>query len=250
MDQDNALIFEDNAPDGADHWFEALAVRVSDILDQIGVPYCRGGVMAKNPQWRGSLGTWRRRIADWIQQSNPQDLLSVDIFFDMRGVHGDVALTDLLRREAFDAAQGNAGFAKLLLEAAGQVEPGRNWFGGFRTVEGRIDLKKTGLFGLVSIARTLAILHHVSERSTPARLAGVKNVMQKSESELDALLEAQGVFLDLILKQQITDLERGRPPSNAVEVKGLSRRDREHLRAALQAVENMDELGRDLLFKT
>ena len=74
--------------------------------------------------------------------------------------------------------------------------------------------------------------------------------MQESESELDALVEAQGVFLDLILKQQIADLERGRPPSNAVEVKGLSRRDREHLRAALQAVENLDELGRDLLFKT
>ena len=250
MDQDNALIFEDNAPDGADRWFEALAVRVSDILDQIGVPYCKGGVMAKNPQWRGSLGTWRKRIGDWIQQSNPQGLLSVDIFFDLRGVHGDVALADLLWREAFDAAQGNAGFAKLLLEAAGQVEPGRNWFGGFRTVEGRIDLKKTGLFGLVSIARTLAIRHHVIERSTPARLAGIKSVVQESESELDALVEAQGIFLDLILKQQIADLERGRPPSNAVEVKGLSRRDRERLRGALQAVENLDELGRSLLFKT
>jgi DNA polymerase-3 subunit epsilon/CBS domain-containing protein len=249
MDQDNALIFEDDTPDGADRWFEALAVRVSDILDQIGVPYCKGGVMAKNPQWRGSLGTWRRRIGDWIQQSNPQGLLSVDIFFDMRGVHGEVALADLLWREAFDAAQGNAGFAKLLLEAAGKVEPSRNWFGSFRTLDGRIDLKKTGLFGLVSIARTLAIRHHVIERSTPARLAGIKSVVRESENELDALIEAQGVFLDLILKQQIADLERGRPPSNAVEVKGLSRRDRERLRAALQAVENLDELGRGLLFK-
>jgi DNA polymerase-3 subunit epsilon/CBS domain-containing protein len=75
-------------------------------------------------------------------------------------------------------------------------------------------------------------------------------VVQESESELDALMEAQSMFLDLILKQQIADLERGRPPSNAVEVKGLSGRDRERLRAALQAVENLDELGRDLLFKT
>jgi len=167
----------------------------------------------------------------------------------MRGVHGEIALADLLWREAFDAAQGNAGFAKLLLEAAGQSEPGRNWFGGFRTVEGRIDLKKTGLFGLVSTARTLAIRHHVSERSTPARLAGIKSVVQEVESELDNLVEAQGVFLDFILKQQIADLQRGWPPSNAVEIKGLSRRDRERLRAALQVGENLDELGRDLLFK-
>ena len=100
----------------------------------------------------------------------------------------------------------------------------------------------------MSIARTLAIRYHVSEWSTPARLTGVKRVVQESECELDSLVEAQGVFLDLILKQQITDLERGRPPSNAVEIKGLSLRDRKRLRAALQSVENLDELGRDLLF--
>jgi len=250
MDQDNALVFDDKAPDGADRWFDALAVHIANILHDVGVPYCKGGVMAKNPQWRGSLGTWRERIGDWIQRSTPQDLLSVDIFFDLRGVHGDLELADTLWREAFDAAHGNAGFSKLLIEAAGAAEAGRNWFGGFRTVNGRIDLKKAGLFSLVSAARALAICHHVTEHSTPARLAGIKRLMPGAQSDLDALIDAHVVFLDLILKQQIDDMERGLPPTNAVEVKVLSRRDRERLRAALQSVDNLDELGRDLLFRT
>ena len=62
--------------------------------------------------------------------------------------------------------------------------------------------------------------------------------------------EAHALFLDLILEQQIEDTERGLPPSNVVEVKRLTRRDRERLRAALRAVEPLDTIVRDLLFKS
>ena len=89
MDQDNALVYADEISSEAERWFEALGIRVADILHQVGVPYCAGGVMAKNPQWRGSLAIWRARVADWIRRSSPHDLLAVDIFFDLRGVHGE-----------------------------------------------------------------------------------------------------------------------------------------------------------------
>ena len=95
----------------------------------------------------------------------------------------------------------------------------------------------------------MAIRYHVMERSTSARLAGVKALVHVSETDLDALVEAQGVFLDLILSQQIEDIAKGTPTSNAVSVKRLSPRDRDRLRAALQAVTAIDELTRDLLFK-
>ena len=114
MDQDNALVFADGEPGGAqDAWFETLGGHIADILHEVGVPYCPGGVMAKNPQWRGSLATWHERVADWIRRSTPQALLSVDIFFDMRPVHGDGALCTDLWRHGFDVAHGDVGFAKL-----------------------------------------------------------------------------------------------------------------------------------------
>jgi DNA polymerase-3 subunit epsilon/CBS domain-containing protein len=250
MDQDNALIFEDGAPDGPeDRWFADFAVHVADYLHQVGVPYCKGGVMAKNPQWRGSLATWRARVADWITRSNPADLLAVDIFFDLRGVHGANALAETLWRDGFEMAKGRVEFAKLLAEAAGEVEPGLTFFGGVKAERGRIDLKKAGLFGIVTAARVLAIRHHVLERATPRRLAGVMALKLGGERDLEALAEAQMIFLSLILDQQIDDIEHGHPPSNKVTVKRLSATERELLERALRSVRHLGDLTRELLFK-
>jgi CBS domain-containing protein len=250
MDQDNAIVFADGVPDGPqDRWFAILGAHVADILHAAGVPYCPGGVMAKNAPWRGSLATWQDRVRGWIRRSRPQDLLSVDIFFDLRGVHGDAGLATTLWRDAFDLAAGEVAFAKLLAETAGTVAPALSWFGGFKTAQGRIDCKKSGLFGIVSTARALAIRHHVIERSTATRLAGIAAAGLGAEGDLDALTDAQATFLDLILAQQIRDIAAGIPPSNAVEVKRLSRRERARLHAALTAVANLDTLTRDLLFR-
>ena len=250
MDQDNALVFAQGEPGGSeDRWFEAFGGHLADILHEAGVPYCPGGVMAKNVQWRGSLSTWQARVDDWMRRSNPRDLLSVDIFFDLRAVHGDADLANRLRANALDAAKGQAAFAKLLVESAGKFEAGLNFMRGFRTERGRINLKKTGLFAIVTAARALAICHHVVQRSTSERLAGLKRLGLGAETDLDALVEAQSVFLDLILAQQIEDIDHGTPASNTVEIKRLSERDRIRLRTSLRAIEQIDELTRNLLFR-
>jgi CBS domain-containing protein len=249
-DQDNALIFAEGTPGGVeDRWFALLGEHVARILHEAAVPYCKGGVMAKNPEWRGSVATWHKRIDHWIGRSNPQDLLNVDIFFDLRCVHGDMSMADALWRGAFDAAKGRADFAKLLVEAAGTVQPALGWFGRFLTEKGRLDLKKAGLFGIVSAARALAIRHHVVELSTPARLDGVKAVIPSAESELDMLKDAHGVFIDMILAQQLDDIGHGVAPTNTVAVDRLTGRQRTRLRIALEAVAHLNDQVRDLLFR-
>jgi DNA polymerase-3 subunit epsilon/CBS domain-containing protein len=250
MDQDNALVFDRGAPGGAeDAWFATLGGHVADILNEVGVPYCKGGVMAKNADWRGSVATWHQRIADWIGRSSPADLLAVDIFFDLRGVHGALALADALWRHAFDEANGKVEFAKLLAEAAGHVESAVGFFGGLRTHQGRIDLKRAGLFGVVSTARVLAIRHHVLERATPARLLGVRALGLGSDNDIDALIAAQPVFLEFILSQQLEDIHDGRAATNTVAIKRLSAKQRDRLQSALQAVRHLDEFTRQMLFR-
>ena len=76
----------------------------------------RNGAARSQPGGRASRG--------WIEHSQPKDLLAVDIFFDLRGVHGDIDLAETLWREAFDAARGQAGFAKALADAAGGTQSG------------------------------------------------------------------------------------------------------------------------------
>jgi CBS domain-containing protein len=95
----------------------------------------------------------------------------------------------------------------------------------------------------------LAIRHHIVERSTLARLQAVKSLGIGAEQDLDALADAQDAFLDLIARQQLDDIVHGLPATNTVAVKTLPARDRQRLRRALEAVQHIDELTRDLLFK-
>jgi CBS domain-containing protein len=248
-DQDNALFFARGEEGGSeDRWFAEFGVHMTAVLNQAGLPYCRGGVMASSPQWRGSAATWRTRIGDWISRSDPADLLSVDIFFDLRGVHGDVALINGLRHEAFDAAHRQVVFAKLLAAAPGGFESGLTFLGRFRTTRGRIDLKKYGSFAVVTAARALSVRNRLLVRSTPERLAAVRGLGIGGGHDLDALADAHDVFLELILAQQIADVDHGTPASSAVLVNRLSLGDRDRLRRALGVVPPLEGLLRDLLF--
>src|SRR3546814_3145603 len=64
-DQDNAIIHAGSTED--DGWYARAGERIAALLDDAGIPYCKGGVMAKNTGWRGNQGQWRSRVTDWIR---------------------------------------------------------------------------------------------------------------------------------------------------------------------------------------
>ena len=201
-------------------------MRIAEVLHTIGVPYCLGDVMAGNSAFRGSLDTWRSRIAHWIDRAAPEDLLNVDIFFDFRPVCGDGML----------AAQGHRAPISFL--------------GRLKTEDGRIDLKRYGLWPIVRCARLLALRHGVPCHSTTERFDGLR-ALGISGTDLAAAAEAHERFLELILKAQLADLAAGEPVSNCVPLKlvgaenGASR-----LRADLRLAASLYEVTRDHLVAT
>jgi DNA polymerase-3 subunit epsilon/CBS domain-containing protein len=247
-DQDNAIVFAEGDPDGPeDRWFARLGEKIADLLDRSGVPFCKGGVMAKNPEWRGSLAHWNERVADWIHRSRPQDLLNVDIFFDLRPVHGDLALGETLFAHAHDLGHARHEFAKLLGE---QVAPSNPFtlFGSLQLEGGRIDLKLHGLFPIVATARTLAIRHGIRARSTRERLEGLIGLEIGGDEDMAAMLTGHSVLLALMLAQQSRDLYAGLPVSNRVEVAKLDGTERAELKAVLKSLQPVPNLVRDMMF--
>jgi CBS domain-containing protein len=248
-DQDNAILFADGEPDGPqDRWFAALGEKIATALDRAGIPLCKGGVMARNAAWRGSLDTWSSRVSDWVRRSRPADLLNVDIFYDMRPVHGDHGLAAALHAHAFDAARGHITFAKGLGEHAAAPADPFTLFGGFRLDDGRIDLKFYGLFPVVAFARALAIRHDVRARSTRERLAGLISMDIGPDAEMTRLTSAHARVLKFMLRQQSRDLLAGIPVSNRVGTAALSRDEQAELRSALKAIGVVPDLVRDLMF--
>ncbi len=248
-DQDNAVVFASGEPDGPeDRWFARLGAMMAETLDSIGVPFCRGGVMAREPAWRGSGETWQRRIDAWLERSGPDDLLCVDIFFDARIVHGDTALTAPLLAQARARAARAPHFLKLLAASVPEPAAAFGLLGSLRTEDGRIDLKRTALLPLVSDARLLALRIGSAERSTAARLSALVAAGRGGSADLTAAAAAQEVLFDLILRQQIVDLRQGLRATSRVQAARLSRRERERLRTALRAVRDLHRASRDLLF--
>lgn len=224
-DQDNAIVFAHGEPGGVeDRWFAEMAAHMAEFLDEAGVAFCRGGVMAKNAQWRHGVQGWKRTVDGWIDRQSAQDLLNVDIFFDGVAVHGDVALAEEVFAFAHDRAQQAGDFIKMLSVAALDWRPPLTMFGNIRTEEdGRADLKKGGLMPIVIAARTLAMQHGVRARATAERLRGVAELGIGSAQESDEVIDAHRIILGTILAQQLRDAAAGVPLSNRVDIRRLAR---------------------------
>ncbi len=243
-DQDHAIVYADGAPDGpGDEWFAALGEEISNILDAVGVPFCKGGVMSKNANWRMSRARWIETIDRWVRRQRPGDLLNVDIFFDAVPVHGAQDLAESILDHAYDVAKHTPAFIKLLSESARGTRVPLTLFRKLKTdSNGRIDLKLHGLFPLVAGTRVLAIKHGIQARATSDRLRALIDASLIGESEGASLIEAHRSVLTAMLAQQLLDAEQGIPLSSRVAPDRLS----EHLRAdvtrAVSAVATMNDL--------
>jgi DNA polymerase-3 subunit epsilon/CBS domain-containing protein len=243
MDQDNAIIFAEGEPgDPADTWFADFGRRVSDMLNTAGVTYCKGGVMASQPEWRMNTVRWRATVSEWLTKSRPEDILNSDIFFDAMSVKGDWTLVEDLRSEAIAAAAKADNFLRAMGMRAGDFEQPVGWFGRFKLDEGRLDLKRAGLLPLFSGARVLALRHGITARSTPDRLAAVRDMGVEGAHHVDDLIEAHRIILGVILRQQLRDIEAGLTLGNKVAPKQLDSYHVQQMRWAIDQVPKVRDL--------
>lgn len=237
-DQDNAIVYASGAEGGAeDAYFEKLATHMSDVLDASGIPYCKGGVMAKNKAWRKSVSAWRATIDGWVQRQRPEDLLNVDIFFDAVPVHGEVALGEVVWNHAYHRGHLARAFQNLLIEVTRNRTSPFTLLGSFRLdSRRRLDLKRVGLMPIFSAARVLSIRHDIRARSSVERFNGfVAKEIGLSDS-VQSVLDAHRVLLKTVIAQQLVDTESGVPLSTHVEIGRLDKAARAQLKQAVKAV--------------
>ena len=241
-DQDNAIVSTGEVDDAI---LLRIASRACDLLDAAGLPYCKGGVMASNPEWRRSIDDWQKVIAGWATRADGASLLNVDIFFDLVHVHGDRILTDRLRSLALEAARTPVLPRMMAEQLQTWVSP-RGFLGGLKTKDGRLDLKIGGLFPLVAGARAMALRHGIEATGTTMRLAALVELGKIARADLLAFTEAHEVFLDLMVRQQIRDLEAGVAPGPGIDVAQLAPRQKRSLRRCLGDVSRLPGLVLDV----
>lgn len=247
-DQDNAIVFAEGDPDGPeDQWFAAMAEKMTQMLHHAGVPLCKGNVMATNPAFRGSLAEWKSRIEGWVGRSTPEDLLNVDIFFDLLPVHGDLALGQNLFDSAWEIGKTHRALTHHMAANISDPASPFTMFGGFRTENGRLDIKSYGLFAIVAAARVLAMAHGIAVHSTRARLEGLIEREIGNAGEIKGIMAAHSLMLGAMLAQQSRDLDAGLAPTNAVSIEMLDAGQKEALKAAFKRISSVASMARTLV---
>ncbi|EME72008.1 putative signal transduction protein [Paramagnetospirillum caucaseum] len=233
-DQDNAIVHAGGP--GDDPWFAELGKRICDILNTAGVPFCGGGVMACNAEWRHDVAGWDAQIQRWIRGADGKELLNVHIFVDFRPVHGDIGLASDLRRQLTEQAARSPQFLHAMAQAAGDIKAPLGILGQFITRNGRLDIKMAGLLPLTSAARVLALKHRIEATGTGERLRLLAEGGHMSAGEAAAFRESHELMVRILLEQQQADLAAGLPLSNAIDPKRLKSGDRDRLKQAFKAI--------------
>lgn len=249
-DQDNALILDDSFdPEQHDAWFVALAKRVSDGLHACGYPYCTGGIMGTNQQWRQPLSVWRRYFEEWIDQPDPEKLLHSSIFFDLEAVHGEERFVEQLQDlVAQRASQSPLFLAALARNALNRTPP----LGFFRTFvmekdgqhNNSINLKRRGTAPLVDVIRVHALAVGSRSQTSFDRLDDIVKANTLPAGQADKLRYALEFISMVRIRHQAYDLKHHHAPDNNIEPENVSDGERHNLKDAFQVLSNAQKFLR------
>ena len=244
-DQDNGLLLAEPAEGKAADYFLRLAEFVCNGLNDCGYIYCPGGVMAMG-EWRLSYRDWRKTFSGWILEPKPKSVMQCSIFFDMRGVAGDIDMATRLHLEVLEQARSSKIFRRFLAaESMGHRPP----LGLFRQfVQERdgeqtqgLNLKKRGVIPIVDLARVRALEGAISVVHTEERLRAAAEQGIMNEDDADDLIHALRFIGNVRLRHQVALYEKGEKPNHLVDPDSLSGLHRRYLRSAFGIVRTAQE---------
>ncbi len=244
-DQDNGLLLAEAPDPAAADYFQRLADFVCDGLNDCGYVYCPGDVMAKG-EWRLSYQAWRKTFAGWILEPAPKSVMQCSIFFDLRGVAGDLDMATRLHAEVLAQARESKIFRRFLAaESMGHRPP----IGLFRQfVQERdgeqtqgLNLKKRGVIPIVDLARVRALEGAIQAVHTEERLRAAAALGLMNEHDADDLIHALRFIGNVRLRHQVARYERGEKPNHLVDPDSLSGLHKRYLRSAFGIVRTAQE---------
>jgi len=249
-DQDNGIIYEDLENDKdreyAADYFSKLAALVCNQLNTAGYKFCKGECMAKNPKWCQPLLNWKKYFHNWIYQGSNEDLLHASIFFDFRGVWGDLALTDQLKSFLLDCVQKRAGFLRHLTENALHFKPPIGLFGKL-VVESDGEHKdafniKSAMQPIVDLARVYSLKHRIVQTNTLTRLFRLytKNIFTNKQY-IDLIQTYNYVMHLRFLRQITTIIDEEKQPDNYINPNNLSYLDTAMLKEVFKKIEQFQK---------
>jgi PAS domain-containing protein len=243
-DQDTAILFESTGNDVfCKEYFDKFGQIVTSICSNFGIPPCNAGNTAANSKWCKSGPEWKRQFSEWINFSQPEDLILVNIFFDFSLISGDEALVKNLRLHIFDEIKMKPSFLFNLaqdtlsfrspLDILGHIRSDSN-YGNY------VNLKGTMLH-FVNFSRIYALKHGIHETNTIKRLQILTKMGYIPSDTGQDTIEAWNVLLEMRLINQVSSLELNFQEENTIILEELSSYKEISLSKAMSQVNNLQK---------
>ncbi len=245
-DQDNALLISDDVKDCDLPWFEKMAHRVCDGLNECGYVYCPGKVMATTDEWRQPLQGWKQTVDRWTRSPTSDAVMRVSIFFDVRAVHGDINLAKQLQSHMLKRTKGNSIFLAALAENVLDAPPPLGIFRRFvvdHNGEHRdeLNLKKRAVIPIVDLVRIHSLAHGVQAVNTVRRLHALAEAKVMSIGDSRNLQDALQVIMQTRVEAQVQQLMKAEKPTNYLNPDELPKLVRKQLRDAFSVVKDAQQ---------
>jgi PAS domain S-box-containing protein len=239
-DQDNAIVFQGKNTKDVQEYFGELAENINKWLNDIGYEFCKGKIMASNPKWCQPVSRWKEYFREWVENSDPENILDTSIFFDMRFLYGDKTLVDELKDEIKKSTESKAVFFNNLAQSVQRTKAI-----SFSDKQESLDLKKA-MLPVVGFARVYALKYKIEETNTVERLKGIMQTDKFNKPFLQELVNAYEYLLFLRFRFQTQKIFSHENPDNLLPVEELTNMEKASLKAALSEIAELyTQLGFD-----
>ncbi|MFT8321884.1 MAG: DUF294 nucleotidyltransferase-like domain-containing protein [Bacillus sp. (in: firmicutes)] len=234
-DQDHGIIYkESNA--SFQSYFIRFGKQLSDLLNDVGYPYCEGNVMSSNPMWCKSVDEWKKQLLDWMEMESWESIRYLQIFYDSRRLFGDACFVENLRSYIHEYRTEHPNLLHRFMNNVMRIKKGVGFFGQFfveRTGphKGSIHLKNTLYLPYVNSVRLLAIKEGIQSSSTLGRMEELEK-MEKYET----FLRPYEQYFIKILQYRITLFKNAKTYSDVhfLNIKRLSKEERQEIKLLLR----------------
>ncbi|MBS7531040.1 hypothetical protein IC619_011100 [Hazenella sp. IB182353] len=241
-DQDNGLIYEypvGSREEEVDTWFEKFANQVVQNLVEVGYPLCDGNVMASNHRWRGSIATWKKQLAEWLDVNSSRTQRLFMIAADMRHVYGQHQLAYELENYMISLVKKEQHFLLNAAHANANLKLPISWWGywykeRYGAYANHINVKRGGYIQLIGVVKILSFYYAITAKSTRDRLKQIGHLNAQLQDNLDFLLTIR-------LRQHVYDFEHGKTPTNYILPASLEKNEERLWKKHLKSIRRLQK---------
>ncbi len=244
-DQDNAIIFESQGNfEREQQVLLTVAGKVNQHLLDCGFAECPAEIMARNPKYCQDIKGWEQYFTQWITTPEPKALMNATIFFDFRGVFGNLDLEKELQLFLQNKLDGQKIFLNHLAANAIQNPPPLGFFKQFLVEKGgehkeEFDIKKRAMMPLSDAARVLALQYgQTGIQNTPMRFQRLASLDAKNKMLYESCAQAYEVLMKIRTKYGLKNHSSGR----YIDIESMNKLEKQMLKSAFLPIKEIQQL--------